>query len=51
MCVDFIDLEKVYDGVNGKVLWKVLRMYEVSGELLSGIKSVHIDSLPYVRVK
>ena len=31
MYVDFIDLEKVYDTVNRKVLWQVLRIYDVEG--------------------
>ena len=43
-----MDLEKAYDG---EVLWEVLRMHDVGGKLLSGIKSMHIDSLTYVRVK
>ena len=41
----FLDLEKAYDRVNRDVLWQVLRMYEVGGKLLSGIKSMYVDSL------
>ena len=48
--VDFM-LEKAYDRVNREVLWQVLRMYDISGRLLSGIKRMHVDSLACVRVK
>ena len=34
-----MDLE-VYDRVNRKALWQVLRMYDVGGKLLNGIKSM-----------
>ena len=44
----FIDLEKVYDGVNREALWKVL---SVGGKFLSGIKGMYIDSSAFVRVK
>ena len=47
----FIDLEKVYDRVNREALWQVLRMYKVVGKLLSGIKSMYIDSSGCMRVK
>ena len=47
----FIDLEKVYDRVNRKALLQVLRMYDVGGKLLSGIKSMYVDSSACVRVK
>ena len=36
--VGFIDLEKTYDTVNRGVVLQVLRMYDVGGKLLSGIK-------------
>ena len=49
--VGFIDLEKAYDRVNRKALWQVLRMYEVRGKLLSGIKNMYVDSSACVRVK
>ena len=48
--VGFIDLEKVYDRVNREAFWQVL-IYAVGGKLLSGIKSMHVDSLTCVRVK
>ena len=44
----FMDLEKTYDRVNGEALWQVLKMYDVYGKLLNGIK---INSLVCVRVK
>ena len=47
----FIDLEKVYNRVNREALWQVLRMHNVEGKLLSGIKSMHIDSSFCVRIK
>ena len=37
--VSFIDLEKVYNRINRESLWQMLRMYDVGGKLLSGIKS------------
>ena len=39
----FIDLEKSYDRNNRKALWQVLRMYDVEGKLLSGIKSMNVS--------
>ena len=48
--VGFIDLEKDLV-VNRKSLWQVLRMYDVVSKLLSGIKSMLVDSLACVRVK
>ena len=51
MYVGSIDLEKVYDRINRKALWQVLRIYDVSAKLLSGIKSIYVDSLVCVRVK
>ena len=41
----FIDLEKAYDRVNREALWRVLRMYDVGGKLLSGIKSMYVEVL------
>ena len=40
----FIDLEKVYNKVNWETLLQVLRMYDVVGKLLNGIKSMYVDS-------
>ena len=46
--VSFIGLEKVYNRVNRKALWQVLRLYDVGeGKLLS----MHVDSSASVRVK
>ena len=47
----FMYLEKAYDRVNRKVLWKVLRMYDVGGKLFNGIRSVYVNSLDCARVK
>ena len=49
--VGFIDLEKVYDRAKREALWQVLKMYDVGGKLLSGIKSMYVDSSACVRVK
>ena len=47
----FIDLEKAYNSVNRESLWQVLKMYDLGGKLLNGIKSMHVNSLARVRVK
>ena len=47
----FIYLEKAYDRVNREPLWLVLRMYDVDGKLLGGIRSMYADSLACVKVK
>ena len=47
----FMDLEMVYDRVNRKSLWQVLRIYDVGDTLLNGIKSMFVNSLACVRVK
>ena len=31
--------------------WQVLRMYDVSGKLLNGIKRMYVNSLACVRIK
>ena len=46
--MDFIDLEKMYDRVKREELWQVLRMYNVGGKLVNGIKTMYVDSLVYV---
>ena len=51
MYVGLIGLEKGYDRVNRGALWQVLRIYDVGGKLLNGIKSVYVDSLICVRIK
>ena len=43
-----IDLEKAYDRVNREVLREVLRIYDMGGKLLSGIKRMYVDSLACV---
>ena len=30
--VDFVDFEKVYDRVNRKAIWQILRMHDVGGK-------------------
>ena len=40
--VGSMDLEKVYDRINKEELWQVLRMYDVGGKLLNGIKSMYV---------
>ena len=47
----FMELEKAYNRVNREALWQVLRMYDVGGKLLNGIKSIYVNSLACVRVK
>ena len=46
-----IDLEKGYVRVNREALWQMLRMYDVGGKLLNGIKSTYFNSLACFRVK
>ena len=51
MYVGFMDLEKAYDRVNREALWQVLRMYDVGGKVLNGVKSRYVNSLACVGVK
>ena len=51
MYVDFMDLERAYDDVSREALLQVLRMYDVGGKLLNGIKSISVNRLTWVRVK
>ena len=51
VCVGFMDLEKAYDRVSWEALWQVLRMYDVCGKFLCGIKIMYVDNLVSVRVK
>ena len=44
-------MEKAYNKIKREALWQVLRMYDVGGKLLSGIKSMNVGSLACVRVK
>ena len=41
----FMYLEKYYDMVNREESWQLLRMYDVGGKLLNGIKSIYVDSM------
>ena len=47
----FMHLEEVYDRVNREALWQVLRMYDVGGKLLNGIKSMYLNNIGFVRLK
>ena len=47
----FIDFEKAHNGDNREALWQVLRIYDVDGKLLSGTKSMYVDSLACIKVK
>ena len=49
--MSFIDLEETYNRVNREALWQFLRMCDVDGKLLSGIKSMYVTSLACVRMK
>ena len=49
--MSFMDLEKAYDRVNREALWLLVRMYDVGGKLLNGIKSMYVNSVAFVRVK
>ena len=40
-----MDLEEAYDRVNMEVLWQVLKIYDVGGKFLNGIKSIHVNCL------
>ena len=51
VCASFMDLEKTYDRVIREALWLVLRMYDVGGKLLYGIKNVYVSSVACIRVK
>ncbi len=37
----FMDLDKAYDRVDREALWSVLRIYDVSGQLLKGIQAFY----------
>ena len=51
--IGFMDLEKAYERISREALWQLLRMYDVGGKLLNGIKStgMYLNSLSCVRVK
>ena len=48
--VGFINLEKACDRVNREGLWQVLRICDVGGKLLNGIKIMYVDSSDCVRI-
>ena len=43
--------KKTYEWVSKEVLWKVLRMHDVSSKLFNSIKDIYVYSLPKVYVK
>ena len=47
----FINCDRLYDRVNRQALWQVLRMYDMQVKLLSGIKSMYVDSSACFRLK
>ncbi len=52
MYVAFVDLEKAYDTVSRKKLWRVLEGYKnICGKLLTGIKALYEGSQACVRVE
>ena len=46
-----MDLGKAYDKVIREAQCQFLRMYDVGGKLLNGIKSMYVNSLARVRVR
>ena len=46
----FLDPEKVYDRIDRKAMWKVLRIYGIGGRLLRAVKSLYAGSRACVRV-
>ena len=48
--VGFMDLEHAYERVNREALSQILRMYDVGGKLLNGIRSMYVNGLTCVRV-
>ena len=51
VCGFYIFGEGVLYRVNREASWLVLRMYDMGGKLLDGIKSIYDESLVYIRVK
>ena len=41
-------ISDLHPRVNREALWQVLRMYDVDGKQLNGIKSMHVNNLAYV---
>ncbi len=46
----FMDLEKAYDGVDREVLWSVLKICGVGGQLLKGTQTSYTEANSCVRV-
>ena len=46
----FMDLEKAYDRIDRRAMWRVLEQYGVTGRLLEAVKSFYVDSEACVRV-
>ncbi len=46
----FMNLEKAYDRVNREALWSLLRIYDVGGQLLKGIRAFYREANACVRV-
>ena len=51
MYVCFMVFWRAYDRVNREALWQGVRMYDVGGKLLNGIKNMYVNSQACVRVK
>ena len=51
MYVGFMCLEKAYVRINMELLWHVLRIHDVGGNLLNHIKSMYVNNLARVRAK
>ena len=47
----FVDLEKMFDGINRVAIKQVLRIHDVGGKLLNIIKSMYANTLACIRVK
>lgn len=47
----FMDLDKVYDNVDGEVMWAVLKVSGVDGKLLNRVKAFYRDANSCVKLK
>ena len=50
LCVAYMDLEKAFVRVDRQVMWRVLVMYGINGQLLKAVQSVYEKSEACVRV-
>ena len=41
----------MYDRVNREAFWQVLRMYDMGGKFLNGIKNIYVDIFACVKGK